>query len=374
VTAVPIEPVRRRIRVMFLIPALDIGGAERVVARTAARLDPARFDTVVAAFIPGTDRLRPELRGVETVLVGRARGPALGWQLLRTLRRLRPDVLLTFMFHANVAGRLAGRLARVPVIVSSERVVGWEPKWRIVVNRLTVGLATAMTTNSIAGRDFWADRLRQPADKVHVIYNGIDLEQFPLRVITSEVPRCFGVLARLHRANGHRWLLDALHRLQSLAPEPWTCRFAGDGPERSALEVDVNRMGLSGRVIFDGFCTDASSFLRSIDAYIHPALVAGMPNAVLEAMATGLPVIATGVGGTAEAVQPGLTGYLINPGDVDDFARHALNILRRPGHAAQLGAEGRRRVEEMFSLDAMVKCVEQLLNGLVTSEGTNGQR
>jgi glycosyltransferase involved in cell wall biosynthesis len=355
----------RRLRVVFLLPALDVGGAERVVARTVRRLDKARFEPIVAAFIRGSGRLLSELDGIETVVLGESRGPLLGWHLLRFLHRSHTDVLLTFMFHANTAGRLAGRLAGVPIIVSSERVVGWESHWRIVVNRLTIHLTDAVTTNSSAGRDFWSRRLRHPIDNVHVIYNGVDLDQFPAHTSRRSLETRFGVLARFHRANGHRWLLDGLRCLHDRTTAPWTCEFAGDGPERAYIENTVQQMGLSNRVIFSGFCRDASSFLRSLDAYIHPALVAGMPNAVLEAMATGLPVIATAVGGTVEAILHGATGWLVTPGDVETFTERAAYVVSNPPEAVEIGSRARRRVEEVFSLDASVRSTEHLLENLV---------
>jgi glycosyltransferase involved in cell wall biosynthesis len=359
---------RRRVRVLFLIPAFDIGGAERVVARTAMSLDRHRFEPIVAGFVPGSGRLLEQLQGVSSLVVGEQKASVtLAWRLLRTLRQTRPDILLTYMFHANVAGRLLGRLSGVRTIVSSERVVGWEPRWRILVNRATAGLATAVTTNSLAGRAFWARNLGLSPEKIHVLYNGIDLAEFPVRDNVSTGPTRFGVLARLHSANGHRWLLDGLKQLEARVPAPWTCEFAGDGPELIDLRNRVHAMGLATRVMFVGHRSDASCFLRSLHAYIHPSLVSGMPNAVLEAMASGLPVIATAVGGTPEAVQHGSTGWLVTPGDVQEFVKHAAYVTQNRDAATEMGRRARRRIEEEFSLKVTTQAIEKLLVSLAMS-------
>jgi glycosyltransferase involved in cell wall biosynthesis len=360
----------RRIRTAFLLPAFDVGGAERAVARTAARLDRERYDVVVAAFTEGTGRLFAvsELAGVRTRVIGSRRGLRLVPQLWSWIRLERPHVLLTYMFHANQAGRLCGRAAGVPVVVGSERVVGWEPSWRIGINRLTARWTDGITTNSRAGQQFWATHLRLPIERLDVIYNGVDTGEFrPSDRLPSRRVR-LGVLARLHRANGHDWLLDGLATLRSHHPRGWTCVLAGDGPEQTALRQKVARLGLGSLVDFRGHIEDAPTFLRSLDVYVHPSLVSGMPNAVLEAMACGLPVLATAVGGTPEAVADGETGWLVDVGDSHLFAQRAASLIGDPGLRQRMGARGRERAVDSFSIDAMVGRTEALLERLLRSK------
>lgn len=357
-----------RVRVMFLLPAFDIGGAERVVARLASRLDVRRYDVTVAGFVEGTGRLLSELAraGVRTaVLAPRAASRArLLYVLWRCLAREKPHALMTYMFHANQSARLIGRATGIPIIVCSERVVGWESRLRVLTNRITAPLATALTTNSEVGRVFWRRRLGKSADGMRVIYNGVDLRQFkpaakPGGVVT------LGTLARLHHQNGHAWLLRGLHELARTVPTQWRYLVAGDGPEASALRTLVGELNLESRVEFVGHIDDPARFLHLLHIYVQPSLVAGMPNAVLEAMACGLPVVASAAGGTVEAVEEGVTGRLVATGGEHAMATALTALINDPSMASRMGVAGRERVQREFSLEAMVDATQLMIDDLV---------
>jgi len=344
------------VKLVFLLPTFDVGGAERAVARLAARLDRQRYEVVVAAFVKGSGRLlaQPELQDVRTAVIGAHRGAGLLPALWSWLRRERPTVLLTYMFHANQAGRLCGRLAGVPVIVCSERVVGWESRWRVALNRLSVGLTDVVTTNSEAGRRFWSTELGLNADHVEVIPNGVDTDTYRPAERPAGGTLRLGVLARLHRANGHDWLLDGLAALRKQVPTGWVCVAAGEGAEEPALRAKAEALGLADVVEFTGFELDAPSFLQSLDIYIHPSIVSGMPNATLEAMAVGLPIVATAVGGTPEVVEAGTTGWLVDVGDIDGFVDKTARLLQSAVERRRMGLLGRERVIQRFSLSTVV--------------------
>lgn len=355
------------VKLAFLLPTFDVGGAERAVARLVARLDRHRYDVVVAAFVKGSGRLlaQPELQGVRTVVIGSKRSAMLLPALWSWLRDERPTALLTYMFHANQAGRLCGRLAGVPLVICSERVVGWESRGRVVLNRLTVGLADVVTTNSGAGRRFWAHELGLDERRVEVVPNGVDLDVY--RPVERRADGCvrLGVLARLHRANGHAWLLDGLAALRRQVPAGWVCVSAGEGLEERALRAKAAALGLCDVVQFTGFELDAPTFLQSLDIYIHPSVVSGMPNAALEAMATGLPVVATAVGGTPEVVDDGVTGWLIDVGDVDHFVEKTAQLIRSDVERRTMGRLGRERVIQHFSMSAVVARTQAVVDRLL---------
>ena len=359
---------RRVRRVVFLIPLLEVAGAERQVLRTAAALDRSRFAPTVTAVARGNGTLGPELAaaGVPAVVLDEGKRPRLRqlFRLVRWLRRHPPDVLLTYMFHANLAGRLLRRCGIVPLLVGSERTMAWDSRGRLLVNRWTVAWTDAVTVNSEASRRRWAADLRLSECRIPVIYNGIDATSYSPGQPSS--PPLIGVLAKLrHPYNGHDWLLDALARLAELVPRPWTCLFAGTGSGEAVLRARVADLGLGDRVRFLGHVADPPAFLGALTLSVHPARYSGMPNAVLEAMACGLPVVATAVGGTPEAIEHGATGWLVEPEDAEGTAALLADLLDRPDVRRAVGERARARVLERFSVDRMVRGTEAVLDGLL---------
>jgi glycosyltransferase involved in cell wall biosynthesis len=369
----------RRARIVFLVPTLDIGGAERQVLRTAIGLDRCRFDPLVLAFQRGGGRLARELEaaGIATVDLGlqSRRSPlAAFWRLARWLRAHPCDVLMAYMFHANLAARLVRPFAGVPRVVCSERVVGWESPLRVALNRATRWMADAITTNSAAGVRFWADRLGLPESRLHLIYNGVDVAAFSPRENRSDAPGpvVIGNLARLHRKNGQETLLEALDALASMPDlPPWRCVIAGEGPDAEALARTIARRSLEGRVELAGHVSDPVPFLRGVELYVQSSTAEGLPNAVLEAMATGIPVVATAVGGTPEVVEEGKTGWLVPAGDAIRLAERIAALLRAPAERAAMGREGRRRVEQRFSTTRMIAETERLLDELLATSAAD---
>jgi glycosyltransferase involved in cell wall biosynthesis len=359
-------------RVAFLLPRLEIGGAEHIVLRMAAGLDRRRFDPVVLGLAAGSGRLEEKLADAQVPWVAFGRGdnlPAALWRLFRWLRAHPCDVLFTLMFHANLVGRTIGRSAGARIVISSERVVGWESRARRLLNRMTVHWVDCVTTNSEAGREFWQRTLGIKDGRIRVILNGVDTDRFRNRPKSAGDPAVtIGNLARLHRAHDHSNLYRALAILAARADLPlWRCLIGGDGPERAALERLHAELGLDDQVRLVGHVSKPESFLAELDLYVQTSTVAGLPNAVIEAMATARPVVATAVGGTPEAVVTGTTGLLVPPGDPAALAAAIGRLISNPELRRVMGEAGRARVEERFSASKMIADTESLLDELIQS-------
>jgi sugar transferase (PEP-CTERM/EpsH1 system associated) len=368
------------VRVLHLITELNIGGAEKVLSHLLSRLDRDRFAPAVACLYGGDGPVADEIRSLGIPVTDL--GMTAKWRLdafvrlYRLLHRQRPTILHTWMFHANVPGRVLGRLAGVPIVISSERTMGQEGGVRRWLNRITGPLPDRVACVSESVAEFAAQTIGIPPAKLAVIPNGIPLEDFqpgdrssarvdlgiPLRVIVA------GTVGRLQPVKGTSYLLEAWSRLASDYPDA-ILLLVGGGPQQAALEKKGRRLGISERVRFLGNRADVPDLLRGMDVFVLPSLWEGMPNAALEAMAVGLPVVATAVGGTSEVVVDGVTGLLVPPSDPDALAQSIARLLCDPDLRYKMGQAGRERVVNHFSVERTVEQTARLYEQLLVEKG-----
>jgi glycosyltransferase involved in cell wall biosynthesis len=359
----------RPIPLLFLLTNFDRGGAEKIVTRWAIGLPRGKYAVQVAA-----------LQGRSRAVVGdlaRAGIPVhdlgMTWKgdlrvllrLARLLRREGVQILFTVLFHPTLLGRVVGWLCRVPVRISSERVMEWEGRGRRLLNRWTVPLATHVVAVSDRVAAYAAREFQIPPDRLTTICNGVELDHFrPARRDGSGGAPTIGCTARLHAKNDHATLLRAFARVSARYPEG-RLLLVGRGPEETRLTALAGELGISARVCFAGEQADVAPHLLGMDLYVQASVAEGMPNSVLEAMAAGLPVVATAVGGTPEVVVEGKTGLLVPRRDPVALADAMLRLLADHALAEVFGRAGRARVEAHFGEGRMLHRVEVLLDRLV---------
>ncbi|HSB70238.1 MAG TPA: glycosyltransferase [Candidatus Methylomirabilis sp.] len=357
------------IPLLFLVTSFDRGGAEKVLTRCAAGLPRDKYACQAAALQGRSQAVAHDLRLAEIPVhdLGMAcRGDVrILPRLVRLLRRERIRILFTFMFHPNVLGRLVGAACGVPVRISSERVMAWEGRGRRLLNRLTVPLATHVVAVSETVASYASREFRVPPDRLSTIVNGVDLNHFrPSGRDRDGGPVVIGCTARLHPKNDHRTLLQAFARFSVRRPEA-RLLLVGRGPEEARLRRLADALGISPRAHFLGEQPDVAPWLAQMHLYVQPSVAEGMPNSVLEAMASGLPVVATTVGGTPEVVVDGETGLLVPPRDPAAMAGAIEKISADPVMAEAFGRAGRLRVEMQFGEGVMLERLEALLDRLV---------
>jgi glycosyltransferase involved in cell wall biosynthesis len=366
----------RAVPILYFITELSTGGAQVALLRLLKGLDRERYTTTVACLYNGDGAVAQEIRALgvpvfDAQMRHKADLPAL-LRLYRHIRRVRPTILHTSLFHANLPGRILGRLADVPIIICSERTMAMESEWRYLLNRWTIGMVDRVTVVSANVRDFYTSHVDLPADKLVVIYNGVELpnescsshQEARTELGLPAGGLVIGTVSRLDPAKGVEFLIRALARVNDL-----TLVIVGDGPERGALEALASDLGVAGRIHWAGHQRGVMHLLPAFDLFVQPSLHEGMPNTVLEAMAAGLPVVATAVGGTPEAVVDGLTGLLIPPRDPDALAETIAALLRDPDLRREMGRAGRERVAEHFGMARMVEQTERLYTQLLTEKG-----
>ena len=365
-------PQMRPLRVCQLITELRPAGAERCVFELARRLDRRRFDVRVAALRGGA--MADELRkaGVETAVLG-----LLGkWDVLKVfklaglLRQWRIDVLHTHLFHADLAGRLAGAIAGVPHVVHTVHVAEkrFRP-WRFAWARLAAGWCDRIVAVSRDVAEHHARLSGLPLHRYEVIPNGVDVAAFArdpaarkrLRsewaVSDDRVVAAF--VGRLDRQKGLDVLLLAMDALRMRTPD-LRLVIAGDGPRRREIESLVAKLRLGDRVRMLGFVRDVRAVLSAADLFVMPSRWEGFGLAAAEAMAAGLPVIAAGAAGLRELVVDGRTGILVEADDPEAVARSIEVLAYDSSRRAELGRAGAARVEENFRIERNIAAHERL--------------
>jgi glycosyltransferase involved in cell wall biosynthesis len=389
----------RRIKILYVIGTLDVGGTERQLVALVTRLDRRRFEPTVCCLTAGGP-LETGLRdaGIPVTAIGfRGLRPSLGLNFIfrlpamlaelarfgRLVRREHPDIVHGFLFWAYVLAAPAARLAFVPTVLASRRSLGlfkagkWHYLW---LERLTNRLTDLVVANSEAVK---ADAIRQERldpDKVLVIHNGVDLGQFSpgaaaphvrreLRIPTAA--KVVTVVANFIHYKGHEAFLSAWQIVVRKLPGS-VALLVGDGPLRLASEARAADLGVAESVRFLGIRDDVTALLSAADVVVHPSQQEGFSNAILEAMAAGRPVVTTAVGGNSEAVVHEETGLLVPVDDSDAMAAAMLRLLEHPAEAAALGAAGRSRIEAHFDLRGTVRAYERLYERLASARAPSG--
>lgn len=360
----------RPVPLAFVITELDVGGAERALVALATGLDRSRWKPTVIGLGsegPLTEPLRNQ--GIETVCLGAdPRRPirALA-RLASTLRRCKPWLVQSFMFHANIAARLAAPLAGRPWVVGGLRVAEREKGWHRMMDRLTQRLATGSVCVSEGVARFSRDVGRLDPARLTVIPNGID--PAPIDRATPTVREAIGVpegaflalfVGRLVVQKGLDVLIEAASMVAARRAD-WQLAVVGAGPLRPDLIRQARGHAvLRDRVRWLGRREDVPALLKAADLLALPSLWEGMPNVVLEAMAARRAVVATRVEGSEDLVLPGQTGWLVEPGDPGGLAGALLEAVHDRERTRAFGEAGRARVESRFTIRRVIEAYERL--------------
>ena len=374
----PAHPTGRP-RVLILTVGFTIGGAEQLILTTAPRLQRDGFEVSVAC-LKEWGVLGDELdaRGVRAMALG-ARGAwdlrVLG-RLLSILRRDRIQILVAHLFRANLVARVVGRLGSVPFIVTTHHDsfswMGWHQR---LAERLTAPMSDVVTTCSESVRREAIERFGLRPGLVRTLRNAIELPEGPPDAAARDRVRgelgaspgdlLVGTLGRLDEPKkGLAVFLRAARLLERDFPR---ARFAivGDGPARAALEGRATRDGVSHCTVFAGLRRDVQDVLRAFDLLVQPSLWEGFGLTLVEAMAVGTPVVASRVGGVPEAVEDGVTGLLVPPGDAQALATACAAILGDRGRAERMGRAGIERSRAEFGIERLTTEMEGLYRDLL---------
>jgi glycosyltransferase involved in cell wall biosynthesis len=383
----------RPLRIARVIARLNVGGPAQHAILLTAGLDPSRFQSTLITGIPDPDEgdLTPQARsrGIAPVVIpplGRAIRPArdlaaLG-RLVGLFRRLRPDLVHTHTAKAGTLGRVAAGLAGVPILVHTFHGHVMEGYFSPALSRVFLGVERALarrtdrivTVSPRVRQSLLALGIGRP-EQVEVVPLGLPLQRFaaagPGRArlrerhgLPPEVP-LLGIVGRLVPIKDHPTLFAALTR-----EEAGTAHLlvVGDGGRRAALEAMARDLGLAGRVHFLGWRDDLEAILPELDVVICCSRNEGTPVALIEAMAAGVPVLSTDVGGVGDLLVHGKSGWLVPPGDPAALARGIRDLLADPERRRRMVGAARPAALDSHSASGLIRRIEALYTSLAAEK------
>ena len=368
-----------KINVALCITELDLGGAERCLTELALRIDRQRFTPVVYCLGPRPTRVEAsclpalEAAGVEVHCLGGRKiwqFPIVASRLRRLLTAQKPQIIQTFLFHANILGRIAARRAGVRAVISGIRVAEHQSRWHLWLDRLTQRWVDRYVCVSRAVAEFSTTRGGLPSQKLVVIPNGIDFDAYPAQPADLTAlgigagRRIVTFVGRLEHQKGVRWLIETAPAWLAKLPD-CDLLLVGEGPLQRPLEAACSAAGIAGRVHFAGWRDDVPGILAATDLLVLPSAWEGMPNVVLEAMASRRPVVASDVEGVRELLGPAAPRQTVRYGDTQNLIDAVVSFIRDPAAAVAVGEENRRWAQQNFGISRMVAAYETLWEALV---------
>lgn len=388
----------RKIKIIHIIHSLTLGdGITEVVRNIAKKIDRNKFSFTIFCLVErGNLADHFESIGIKVFNTSAKSTTSLTsipknfysiWHLVKLLKKEKFDILQAHEFFSGTLGRIAGWIAKVPLIILGlhGRCV-WKRTHHIIIDRLLSKITDKFVSNSEAIMKYTIEMENIPKEKFIVIHNGIDLSRFNnirgKKQIKNELgikesDFVVGTIGRLSREKGFKYLIEAADILCKKKSNIKFLIVGGDAHPTESVKTDlykqVENLVLMNTVIFTGIRKDIPQILDVFDIFVLPSQWEGFGLVIVEAMAMKKPVIASGVDGIVEIVKDGLTGFLIPPKDAKILAEKILYLIENRESALSMGIEGRKRVENNFTAEVMVRKYESLYHSLYMTKfsGTN---
>jgi len=374
-----------QLRVLHVVDRLDLGGTESGILKVIGGLDSDEFTHAVC-----TARGHSSQFAKERAFSGRifdaagseSKSKFLIYRFAQIVRQYRPHIVHSRNWGA-IEAVFAARFAGAPVVVHSEH--GYEldvlkglPLRRRLLRRAAYATADAVFTVSLELRDYHARQAGVSPARIDVLANGVDSERFsprPEKKLACRVglglpenSLIIGTVGRLVPIKAQSLLLQAAKELLNRGFDLCVA-LAGDGSEFERLRSLASSLSLTGRVHFLGALRNVEDFLKALDVFVLPSVSEGMSNTLLEAMSSGLPVVATRVGGNPELIEDKVSGRLFQVGDVAELAEHLSSLAGDAELRGRLGASARAQILAEFSLGTMLDRYRDLYRRLAARRG-----
>jgi len=364
--------MEKKFRILYLTTTSQLYGAEKMVYELAKRINKDRFEPMVCTIKDDLDnQLLSQLRkeGVKTACLKIEKK----WEVWKTIhffsiiKSFKPDILQSFLFFDNILARIFGKFMSIPVIISGQRNVEiHRSQLRNFIDRVTLPLADYIVSNSKAGKQILVNREKIDEKKIEVIYNGIDIQDFNKKqkaeladLFTSESffsnKFIVGFIGSLTQQKGLNVLFEAAAELKEKSLNIILV-LIGEGKRKQELEQLTKELGIEDIVYFTGL----------FDVLVSPSLWEGMPNVVIEAMAQGIIVVATNVGGIPELIEEGKDGFLVESKNIHALVDKISYIFNLPEEKRiEIRENAQKKIIKNYSIEKMVREYESLYQDLL---------
>jgi len=364
----------RRVHVLHVVPTLGVGGLELTMARVISELGKRGMQHSIVC-LKGEAAIRDRFGDVVRIHCMNAgvNDLSLPWRLRKLIREIRPTVIHARNWGAwpDVALARLTVWPRVPLVFSFHGVdsPGPMPLRRRLAFRILAHFTTRLFTVSEASRRKLAEETGVPESRIGVIPNGVDTDRFAPALPKPEVGRfVVGSVGSLTAVKNHALLVRACGEVLRRGTDI-ELRIAGEGPERARLTEMAASLGMADRLRLSGLVGDVPAFLHELDVFVLSSSTEAHPNALLEAMACGLPCVATRVGGSPEVLEEGRSGILVEAEDPPALAEAVGRLAADRGERDRLGQAGRRRACDHYNMDRMLVSYEALYTELAAAKG-----
>jgi len=368
-----------RVKILYLVNSSEIGGAEKSLLLLIDNIDRTKFE-ISAVCLKGAGIFTKELeiRNIPVFILNIKKKPLSIFNVYIIIKRIKPDIIQSFLFVSNIIGRILGKLAGVKVIISSQRSVDkWRKWYHWKIDRLTSKFTTLIISNSFSGKRILVEKGKIKPEKIIVIPNGVKSDQKRNLYLKREMgfdveETVIGTVGNLREVKDHKIFIKVASEI-SRKFQSIKFLIAGKGPLERELKKIAELSGLKKKIVFVGFIKEIEKVYSIIDIFVLTSFWEGCPLSILEAMSFGIPVVSFSVGDVPYIIQNGKDGFFVKDRDFIELIEKIKLLLKNETLRDKIGKNAKEKIKREFTVEKMVKRYTDIYLNLLKQHKTKGK-